>query len=136
MAGRVGPFLHSSLEESFAPVRSTPFRLVARVFAVLLLAWTTADLCCGLCVHDGEPIAAAVPAGHQGERTVIGPPASAAADLPYAPDDCFCCSHFVQPQVPYQVVPIYALISAVETTAAPSPQFPASQLYHPPLAAA
>lgn len=118
----------------FAILRSACFRVVARVFAVLLLCWTTADLCGGLCVHDHEPIAASVAAGTHGARSVSLPSAPLADSLPTAPDDCFCCSHFVQPQVRYQAVPAYTFVASVEVPAVSRPQFPPSQLYHPPLA--
>jgi hypothetical protein len=104
------------------------------VFAVLLLGWTTVDLCGGVCVHDHDPIAAAVPAGAHGARSVSLPCAPPAPLLPTAPDDCFCCSHYVHPQVRYQVIPSSSFASAVEDETVLRPQFAASRLYHPPLA--
>jgi hypothetical protein len=84
-------------------------------------------------VHDHEPVAAAVPA--QTGRAASVSPACPPADgsLPVAPDDCFCCSRFVQPQVRYQVVPAYTLVTTVTAPAVSRPQFPASHLYHPPI---
>lgn len=111
-------------------LKSARFHAVARVFAVLLLCWTTADLCCGVCVHDREPLAA----GGGGAVAVGQPSATDAGHFPLASDDCFCCSHFVHPQVRYQVTPAHTLVSAIEAETVLRPQFPASQLYHPPLA--
>ncbi len=124
--------VHFELTALLAPVRSTFFRAVSRVFAVLLLVWTTADLGGGLCVHDREPIAAAV-GGSQTARAAASSAGASSGEVPGPGDDCFCCSHFVHPQVRYQVVPVYAFVAAVEAAAPLHPQFPASQLYHPPL---
>jgi hypothetical protein len=102
--------------------------------AVLLLVWTTADLCGGLCVHDHDPIAAGIPGGPGGARSIADAAVPGSDGLPTAPDDCFCCSHYVQPQVRYQVVPACSFVSTVEVPSVSRPQFPSSRLYHPPLA--
>jgi hypothetical protein len=107
---------------------------VARAFAVLLLAWTTVDLCGGVCIHDHEPIAASLPGGPSGARSVEVA-GSYGGNCPLTgPDDCFCCSHYVQPQVRYQVVPAYTFVAGVEAASVSPPQVSSSPLYHPPLA--
>lgn len=115
-------------------MRSIRFRTISRLFAVLLLAWTTADLCGGLCVHDREAIAAPVPADADEACSAAAGAAACGEQGRAAPDDCFCCSHFVHPQVRYQVVPAYTQVSAIEAQRAPRTQSPSSQFYHPPLA--
>jgi hypothetical protein len=106
---------------------------VARLFAVLLLAWTTADLCGGLCMHDHEPIAAAWAAGPSGARSIASARGEA-APLPSPPDDCFCCSRFVQPQSRCQFVPTYTFLASVGSPPESQPRFSATPFYHPPLA--
>jgi hypothetical protein len=86
-----------------------------------------------LCIHDREPVAAAVPAGPHGAHSV-GVPSGGSSPEPTAPDDCFCCSRFVHPQVRYEFVPVYAFIATVENASISRPQFSPSRLYHPPLA--
>jgi hypothetical protein len=115
-------------------LRSARFRHVARVFAVLLLVWTTTDLCGGVCVHDHEPIAAGLPSEAAGPTTISAAAGPSDTRPPTAPDDCFCCSHYVHPLARYQVVPSYTFIAAVEVRSASRPHSPASRLYHPPLA--
>jgi hypothetical protein len=105
------------------------------MFAVLLLAWTTADLCGGFCVHDRERLAASVPAGPHGAQSVGAAAASTAeCERDNGPDDCFCCSHYVDVQVRFQVAPTYGVVATVESDAISHPQLSASPLYHPPLA--
>jgi hypothetical protein len=117
----------------FIILKSARFRLVARVFAVLLLAWTTVDLCGGVCVHDHEPITLGMPGGPDGGRSVSGTDPCGGTCPQSGPDDCFCCSHYVQPQVRYQVVPARAFVAGVAAEPVSRPQFPSSPLYHPPL---
>jgi hypothetical protein len=104
------------------------------MFAVLLLVWTTADLCGGVCVHDHEPIAASTPTGSAVPETLSGAAGSSGTRPAAASEDCFCCSHYVYPQARYQIVPAYTFIAAVEVRSVPRPDSPASRLYHPPLA--
>jgi hypothetical protein len=103
---------------------------------VLLLAWTTADLCdYGVCVHDHEPLAPTVPAGPAGAQAITegGTP----GDQPCTeagPDDCFCCSHYVDVRFRYEVVPGYTFLTAVVIETPALPDLSAARLYHPPLA--
>jgi hypothetical protein len=117
-------------------VRSARFRMASRVFATLLLAWTTADVCGhGMCVHDREPLvpdAAAAPgvpdtisAGDRGE---------ADAAVCNGPDDCFCCCHCVDVQIPFQVPVVYTFVSELFFERPTFQHLPPSPLYHPPLA--
>jgi hypothetical protein len=117
-------------------VRSARFRLASRLFAVLLLAWTTADLCGhGLCVHDREPIVPASPAAPGQAPTVStrrGGPID--SDQCNGPDDCFCCCHCVDVQVRFQIPVVYTFVSAVFFEHQSFPHPAPSPLYHPPLA--
>jgi hypothetical protein len=118
-------------------VRSSRFRGVARLFAIVLLAWTAADVCGhGICEHDREPIAPAAPTGSAGPSSVNRLPVGAPADapLPTGPDDCFCCSRFVDVQVPFLPSLVYAVAWTVPDPIAPMPVADPSRLYHPPLA--
>jgi hypothetical protein len=109
---------------------------VSRVFATLLLAWTTADLCGhGLCVHDREPIVRVVPAAPGGASAVkASGGAPTGADACNGPDDCFCCCHCVDVQVRAQIPVVYTFVSAVFFGSHSFPQLAPSPLYHPPLA--
>ena len=117
-------------------MKSARFRMASRVFATLLLAWTTADLCGhGMCVHDREPLVPYAPSAPGQPDTIStkdGGPADAAACN--GPDDCFCCCHCVDVQVRFKVPVVYTVVSAlfVEHRSLPHPS--PSPLYHPPLA--
>jgi hypothetical protein len=118
-------------------VRSARFRSVARVFAILLLAWTTADLCGhGLCVHDREPIVPWTSSAPGGRTSAVRAPAGAPIDTATSngPDDCFCCCHCVDVNVPFQMPVICTFVSSVFTTHSSLPHLSPSPLYHPPLA--
>lgn len=117
-------------------MRSARFRAASRVFAVLLLAWTTADLCGhGLCVHDREPI---VPGGLEAASrgaTVAAPGArTTGANDAGGPDDCFCCCHCVDVRMPFRVAFesafVWPVVIAHRSLSDPAP----AVLYHPPLA--
>ena len=110
--------------------------MASRVFATLLLAWTTADLSGhGLCVHDREPIVPVVPAAPGQVRAVNAlDPAPADADACNGPDDCFCCCHCVDVQVRFQIPVVYTFVSAVFFEHPSFPHLAPSPLYHPPLA--
>jgi len=117
-------------------VRSARFRTTSRVFAVLLLAWTTADLCGhGMCVHDREPIVPIAPAA-PGQVPAVKASAGAPADgdACNGPDDCFCCCHFVDVQVRFQIPVVYTFVSSVFFGHRSLPHLAPSPLYHPPLA--
>jgi hypothetical protein len=117
-------------------VRSARFRLASRVFAVLLLAWTTADLCGhGMCVHDREPLAPGGPMAPGQTATVeAAGGAPARADACNGPDDCFCCCRCVDVQVPFQVQVLSTLVSSVFVAHRSLPHLAPASLYHPPLA--
>ena len=115
-------------------MRSARFRHAARILAVLLLAWTTTDLCGGVCVHDREPIAAELAQGAAGPASISAATGPSNLEPPAAPDDCFCCSNYVHPLARYQVVPSDPFIAAVGVQSASRLHSPASRLYHPPLA--
>ena len=117
-------------------MRSVRFRLASRVFATLLLAWTTADLCGhGMCVHDREPVA---PIGQaspdQVQAVTVNGHGEAGAAACNGPDDCFCCCHCVDVQVRFQIPVVYTFVSAVFFEHHPLRRLPPPPLYHPPLA--
>jgi hypothetical protein len=117
-------------------VRSARFRMASRVFATLLLAWTTADLCGhGMCVHDREPLVANAPAAPGHPNTISaadGGQADAAAGN--GPDDCFCCCRCVDVQVRFQVPVVCTVVSELFFERPSFSHLPPSPLYHPPLA--
>ena len=117
-------------------MRSARFRLASRVFATLLLAWTTADLCGhGLCVHDREPLVRNAPAAPGQPETISAPDGGqAAADACNGPDDCFCCCRCVDVQVRFQIPVVYTVVSALFVEHRSLPHLAPSPLYHPPLA--
>jgi hypothetical protein len=114
-------------------------RRIGRTFAILLLAWTAADLCdYGLCEHSREPLGAAIPASGSDAARVknrtTNVPGNGACPVPCGPDDCFCCSHFVDVQMPFHIALTYTTVWEVADTIAARPHFTAFPLYHPPLA--
>lgn len=115
--------------------RSNRFRLVARLFAILLLAWTTADLCGhGVCTHDREPV---VPWATPGDSpTAMNRPADAPQDVAAldGPDDCFCCCHCIEVQVRFRLPVAYSFLSMVFVARPSEPVSSPSLLDHPPLA--
>jgi len=114
--------------------RSSRFRLVARLFAILLLTWTTADLCGhGVCSHDREPIVPwSSPA--PGTRTAMGRPGEALPDAAAfdGPDDCFCCCHCIEVQVRFELPVGYSFVSMVLVEHPALPFSIPSRLDHPP----
>jgi len=118
-------------------LRSARFRIAARTFAILLLAWTTADLCGhGLCVHDREPLVPGTPVAPAGQAPAVRAPGGAPVDTETSngPDDCFCCCHCVDVQVPFHMPVTYTFVSSVFATHSSLPHLSPSPLYHPPLA--
>jgi hypothetical protein len=110
--------------------------MASRVFATLLLAWTTADLCGhGMCVHDREPLVPSAPAA-PGRPDTISTTDGALADAAACngPDDCFCCCRCVDVQIRFQVPVVYTLVSELFFTRPSFRHLPPSPLYHPPLA--
>jgi hypothetical protein len=118
-------------------VRSARFRVVARVFAMLLLAWTTADLCGhGLCVHDREPIVPGLPTSPGPHPLAVRWEGGAPADVDpcNGPDDCFCCCHCVDVRLPFHLPLVYAFVSSVFVERCSFADLSPAPLYHPPLA--
>ena len=115
--------------------RSNRFRFVARLLALVLLAWTTADLCGhGVCSHDREPI---VPWAMPGNGPLAVGEATDAPSGPAAldgPDDCFCCCHCIEVPVRYQFSVTYSFVSMVFPGSPADPISLPSPLDHPPIA--
>jgi hypothetical protein len=116
--------------------RTSRFRLVARVFAVLLLAWTSADLCGpGFCLHDREPIApwSSRAPGTPAAVNAAGPAQADAATVD-GPDDCFCCCHCIDVRVRFQLPVGCSFASMVSPGHSSAPVSISSLLDHPPSA--
>jgi len=105
---------------------------VARFTVALILAWTAIDISNSwLCSLDGEALpraatSAAIIVADTGEQPDL--PLPAAAHI----DDCFCCSHCVQPGV---FEPVDVRLNVLADAGLPPPSFPrssASSLDHPP----
>ena len=109
--------------------------MVSRAFAVLLLAWTTADLCGhGLCVHDREPLVPNDLASAGGPETIAASDGGQTGTDAYnGPDDCFCCCHCVDVQVRFQIPVVYTFVSALFFEHCSVQHLAPSPLYHPPL---
>lgn len=82
--------------------RSQRFRVVFRVAALVLLMWTSADLTTAeLCALDREgfPIGAETSSDVDGRSA---PPLAPSQQDSHV-DDCFCCSHCVEPGYEFHV---------------------------------
>jgi hypothetical protein len=116
--------------------RNSRFRFVGRILAILLLAWTSADLCGhGVCTHDREPIAPWASSGPASTTSLRGPeapqPDSATSD---GPDDCFCCCHCIDVQVRCELPASYSFVSLLAAGPISLPFSGPAPLDHPPLA--
>jgi hypothetical protein len=79
-------------------MRSSLFRRVSRVAAMLLLVWTAVDLAfAGLCALDREQADLGLPS------MAVARADEATASGPAHVDDCFCCSRCVSLTVPAPV---------------------------------
>lgn len=111
---------------------SPTFRRLARVVAVMLLAWTAVDLTATrLCAADA--VAMATASGSPEARPDGGDgPASGRPARQSHIDDCFCCSHCVNVAVPE---PLLAVTAAPPRDVASRVRIPFDDghpLYHPP----
>jgi hypothetical protein len=133
MLGRTGA---SGPRSKLFAVRSARFRTTSRVFAVLLLAWTTADLCGhGMCVHDREPLVPSALATPGRLDALAAPPGGHAdAAACNGPDDCFCCCRCVEVQIPFRIQVQSTFVSCVLAGHRSLPSLAPPPLYHPPLA--
>jgi len=104
-------------------------RRFARVVAVLLLGWMTADLVGhGMGVHDPEGIGTPAVAP---VLTAVGPGLARAAD---APHDCFCCFHVAEVRAPFRLPLASAIAWRIFSDSDERPHSDPLTLYHPPLA--
>ena len=112
---------------------SPAFRRLARLAAVVLLAWTGVDLIATqLCAADSVVLAT----GSSGAVT-IQPDASSESDptrgTPRAHvDDCFCCSHCVNVVLPEPVLDITRNARRALASRVGVPLADGHPLYHPP----
>ena len=104
-------------------------RRVGRVFAIVLLVWTTVDLIDhNVCVTHAAPAPGA-------RGTVIGYSAEGPSPLqaPQA-DHSFCCSHTVDVRTPFRLALTLGVIGLAPENCPLLPFHDSSGLYHPPLA--
>jgi len=114
------------------------FRAAMRVAVVILLTWTSLDLSADLkglnvCALDQHRLTEA-PLPRSGVEIDSSTDTS---DVPAEPDahfdDCFCCSHCVEPTSAYlPLEALHALEPLREVSDGPAPPF-CWPLYHPPL---
>lgn len=109
---------------------------MARLLAVVLLAWTTADLCGhGVCAHDREPV---VPwsSGAPGTPVSVGGAGRVAdtATTADGPDDCFCCCRCIDVRVPFALPVACSFVSMVFIGHVSVPASISAPLDHPPAA--
>lgn len=106
---------------------SPAFRRAARLFAVVLLAWTAVDLLdFGVCVQHH---------GRIGSFTATEWRAPNEADTPdEGCEDCFCCSHVVDVRTPYHIALAYTVAWVIADHDVSTPPLTPTPLYHPPLA--
>lgn len=102
---------------------------------MLLLAWTSADLCGhGVCSHDREPIAPWASPGPASPTSVRGPnapqPEPTTGD---GPDDCFCCCHCIDVQVRFELPVNYSFVGLFGAGPISLPFSAPTPLDHPPL---
>jgi hypothetical protein len=117
-------------------VRSRRFRTASRVFASLLLAWTTADLGGhALGLHQHGPIAAGRSAA-PGHAASIRMPLVAPVDAGHSDsvDDCFYCSHCADVQVLFRIQVEPAFVTWIAAEYQSVPDWAPTPHYHPPLA--
>jgi hypothetical protein len=108
-------------------VRTPAFKRFARIFAVILLAWTAAHLVHhGLCAHDREHM------GRFVEFALRSPSSTPDAPLD-GHDDSFCCSHVVDVGRLFQFSAPHDATRVVEAAATIAPDLNSAPLYHPPL---
>jgi hypothetical protein len=93
-----------------------------------------ADVCFGMCPHDREPIAGRVTSGPRGGSAVDATPSAGASHPSCGPDDCFCCSHYVDVRLRVQFTPARSFVPALVPEALSRRQLTVTRLYHPPLA--
>jgi hypothetical protein len=116
--------------------RNSRFRFVARILAILLLAWTSADLCGhGVCSHDREPITPWASSGPASPMSMRGPgTARPDATTDDGPDDCFCCCHCIDVQMRFELSVSASFVSLPGAGPISLPFSAPAQLDHPPLA--
>jgi hypothetical protein len=116
---------------------SNRFRFVARILAMLLLAWTSADLCGhGVCSHDREPIAPWVSTAPGAGSTSVRAPGAPRPDTTTddGPDDCFCCCHCIDVRMPFELPVSTSFVALLGAGPVSLPFSAPAQLDHPPLA--
>ena len=109
-------------------MHSASFRRIARVFALLLLVWTAADVCdYGLCAHHRDPLGSYALAALRPDDCRAEPEVALV-------DDCFCCSRLVDVRTPFQMTLEYDVAWVVADNSTGEPHLTSVPLYHPPLA--
>ena len=102
---------------------SVVFRRVAWTASVILLVWTAADLSnYRICALDQEGFPGS-PAEHE--------PLWPAGDGVHV-DDCFCCSHCVEPGFRFDVDESFEIVGAPQAFVTSRPHADPPSLDHPP----
>ena len=103
-------------------------RRIGRVFAIILLAWTTIDLIDhNVCAH---PSIAVQGAG----ATTVGQAAPPSSPPATHVDHSFCCSHTVDVKTPFRITLTFAAVGFAPLDDPALLLNDPDDLYHPPLA--
>lgn len=111
-------------------MRSPRFHRIVRIGVMVLLAWTALDLTApSLCALDAE--GQSTDAAYSVNDTEPSIP----ADVPAEPghvDDCFCCSHCVEPTALPAPAGLEFVVTQYRALPDSLPLSAALPLYHPP----
>lgn len=111
---------------------SPTFRRLARVVALMLLAWTAVDLTATrLCAADAVPMAAAFESPEARPDGGDDPKPGRPAPQSHI-DDCFCCSHCVNVAMPEPLLAVTADTPRRIASGVRIPFDDGHPLYHPP----
>ena len=116
----------------FNLMRSPRFRRIVRIIAVVLLAWTALDLTApSLCALEADVERPG--SGHAAITAAASTPPGAPVEEAHV-DDCFCCSHCVEPTAVPAPSGLQFVVNRYRTLPDGIPPSPVLQLYHPPRA--
>jgi hypothetical protein len=103
---------------------------LSHAVALVLLLWTAVDLSnSSLCSLDNESLVGVTGAGL---ILTVRADDSLPVDAPFHVDDCFCCSHCVEPSLHPSVTVVMDIVVRDPLPAGMAPVGFGSPLYHPP----